>query len=50
MAAGLTGLRFDYDAAGMKAGTGGAGRASVFHPGECAVAFLDGPLVFSVLK
>ena len=30
VAAGLTGLRFDYDAAGMKAGTGGAGRASGF--------------------
>ena len=37
----LAGLRFDYDSAGMKAGTGGAGRASGFQPGECAVAFWD---------
>ena len=51
MAAGLTGLRFDYvyDVAGMKAGTCGAGRdqgrQAGFSRGGGAVAFWDGPLV-----
>ena len=45
VAAGLPGLRFDYDAAGMKAGTCGAGRVSGFQPGEFAVAFWYGQLV-----